>query len=75
MQKNKIAVTTSGELGKKIEGLASGLYLVLAHGKGLADPFDTVQDTVVTVADSTKYKYSFKPLLVTLPTKDGAHKR
>ena len=74
VQKNKIAVTTSGELGKKIEGLASGLYLVLAHGKGLADPFDTVQDTVVTVADSTKYKYSFKPLLVTLPTKDGALK-
>ena len=75
VQKNKIAVTTSGELGKKIEGLASGLYLVLAHGKGLADPFDTVQDTVVTVADSTKYKYSFKPLLVTLPTKDGALKK
>jgi len=52
---------------EKLEEMPSGLYLVIAHGN--MDPyFDTVNDKLVTYYESGNYKYSYTPVLVSLPS-------
>lgn len=61
----------------KAEGMAAGLYLILARGKDDKEYFDTVkaqgtdEESIVTIANSDYHKYSFAPAFVALPTKDA----
>lgn len=62
-------------VGTRIEGLESGLYLAAARGGNLTDPKDYVSNNknkegngeLVTIANSSKYQYSFLPQFITLP--------
>lgn len=58
-------------LDEKIsDGISSGLYLVVLHGKDMAIA-DYVKDgdEVQTIARSTYFEYSFEPILISLPTR------
>ncbi len=82
---NASSVTIDKYLGKdgaEGENLNPGLYLVLARGTKYTDKADqfgpTEEDSealqksgqIVTVANSWKYHYAFKPMIVSLPTRD-----
>ena len=50
--------------------LPAGMYLILAHGNNITDYAKKTDDgTVVTIARSQHYEYTFKPELITIPTK------
>ncbi len=75
--------STGNKAGEKIEGLDAGLYLIVAHGAdadGNPDPekyasigYDEngAASGTVTIANSTTYRYEFRPELISLPTKDA----
>lgn len=60
----KIEAYASGAVGSKIEA-GLGYYLVLADGE-----FDTENETIVTKAETTNYRYQFQPVLVSVAGKD-----
>ncbi len=75
-------VVTGGAVNEAINktdagaDLASGLYLVIAHGSNIEDYMETVknennEESLVTIARSAEYTYSFLPELVALPGKDA----
>lgn len=68
--KGQTAAATA-KLGEAVTELDCGLYLVIAHGKGL-EPEDYVSENedgkFVSLARSAKYEYSFFPYLVSLPS-------
>ena len=60
--------------GTQIPDLGAGLYLVIARSADLEDYVDTVIDeegneTLVTLAQSDKWVYTYAPELISLPTK------
>ena len=62
-----------------LEGLKSGMYLVVPRGSDLAwpdyvkDPPVDDSDRLLTIANSDKYEYRFLPQLISLPSKDEAY--
>ena len=50
---------TTGDINQQITGLDDGLYVVLVHGSGVDNELS---------AHSKLYKYTFDPIVVTLPT-------
>lgn len=62
-----VLVNRHGELGEKIslagDDEGDGIWLVMPHGAN--------KDADSLTADSDLYTYSFNPIVVTLPTKDG----
>lgn len=55
----------------KLEGLSTGLYLILARGSDLGDDYTATKDEAfVTMAQSDKYTYYYEPVLIAMPTKD-----
>ena len=71
-----IAKTVEGAAaGTQIGELKAGLYLVVARSEGLDNYVTTVEDeegneSVVTLAQSKAYEYTYLPELVSLPTKE-----
>lgn len=50
--------------------LPLGMYLVLAHGDGIADYAKKTEDgSDVTIARTDVHEYTFSPVLITIPTK------
>lgn len=71
------AVSKGASVGKMIEGLECGLYLVIARGADIEDYQTTVKDqdgveSIVTIARSKSYEYTFAPELISLPSKHEA---
>ena len=63
------------KMGEAAEGLASGLYLVVARGAEIKDYVRTIKnedgsEVSVTVAESGVNEYLYKPELISIPTKD-----
>jgi len=57
-------------------GLSAGLYLIVTHGKDEADYWEVQTDdsgveNIVATARSERYKYSFIPSIIALPTKNS----
>lgn len=75
-----VAKTVDGaRAGGQMEGLKSGLYLVIARGAEIEDYVTTTVDEdgkehIATVAWSEEWVYTFQPELISLPSKeaDGA---
>jgi hypothetical protein len=66
-------------VNEKISGLQSGLYLLIARGNGIEDYITTVEDedgeeSLVTIAHSKEYVYSFSPELISIPSKEADEK-
>lgn len=58
------------------EELKPGLYLIVPHGQNLTEYVSSKsnldgQESIVTIAQSRHYTYSFTPELISLPTKAG----
>ena len=63
---------------EKVEGLESGLYLVIARGAGMPEDGyvartedENGSEIITTLAQSDEYSYSFLPELVSLPGKEA----
>lgn len=61
-------------VNKKIEGLKSGLYLLIARGSDVEDYRTTVttedgKENIATIANSKAHVYTFAPELISLPGK------
>ena len=63
----------SGKAGSEIKNINAGLYLVVAHGTELTEYWEKVSseedEIYVSVAESSANKYSYIPVLVSVPTK------
>ena len=76
MGENTIAKEVNGApAGEIIDDLDAGLYLVVARSEGLENYVAEVTDeegnvSVVTIAQSKAYEYTYLPELVSLPTKE-----
>ena len=58
----------TGMAGTPIEGLSSGLYLVIARGEDVSDYLQQAEDgTITTIANSEDWVYTYTPELVALP--------
>jgi len=59
-------------IAANFENLPAGMYLILAHGDTVSIPKyakKTDDGSVVTIARSPHYEYTFRPELITIPTK------
>lgn len=67
-------VTNTYDFGTQLN-LSSGVYLIVARGSGLEEYWDSVEEDgetkIVTYAESDKYKFSFTPAIISLPTKNA----
>jgi hypothetical protein len=72
---NALTPDESVPAGTKVTGLEAGLYLLIARGENVTDyfemtkPKDGSDPKLVSVAYTDRYKYSFTPELVSMPTK------
>ena len=70
--KNPITPTRTAAAGTEVSGLDAGLYLLIARGDNVEDYFEMTKGddpNLVSVAYTTRYKYSFLPEMVAMPTK------
>jgi hypothetical protein len=79
----KWTLNSGQSIGKAVDGasventiseLDSGLYLLIARGSDIANYVTTVknedgEDSLVTIAHSKEYVYSFSPELISIPSK------